>query len=438
MKLWFLVLAFIFSTYAHCQEFNRNKMDSLFSLIDSHDKGMGSISIFADAKKVYENAIGYANIEQKIPATPRTKYRIGSISKTFTANIIMQLVAENKLPLDTKLAAFFPEVPNADKITIEQLLRHKSGIFNFTNDQNYQGYLGQPLTREQMLEKISVYESVFEPGQKTEYSNSNYVLLSLIAEKIEHKEFADILVDRICTPCGLDDTYYGMAISEAREEARSYTWNKTWQDATETDMSIPMGAGALVSNPNDLNRFLNCLFTQNLVSETTLKQMMNMENGMGIGMFQVPFYEKRGFGHNGGIDGFQTAAYFFPEEKVAISYFSNGVVMGVNDILIGALSIYFGRNYELPGFPPALELSAEDLDPYLGVYSSSTFPLKITITKQGNSLIGQATGQPTFPLEAFEPNKFRFEAAGLKLEFKPADNKMILNQGGGEFELNRE
>ena len=234
------------------------------------------------------------------------------------------------------------------------------------------------------------------------------------------------------------DTYYGWKFPKQGTRRGLTLKLKEWKLATETDMSIPMGAGAIVSNPNDLNQFLNCLFNNRLVSEVTLDEMMQLEDGFGIGMFQVPFYDKRAYGHNGGIDGFQSNAYYFPEEKVAVSYTTNGVVMAVNDIMIGALSIYFGKAYDFPEFTPAVGLNSEDLDQYLGTYSSPTFPLKITITKQGNTLIGQATGQPTFPLEAYEPDKFRFEAAGLKLEFKPDTNKMILRQGGGEFELDKE
>jgi hypothetical protein len=112
--------------------------------------------------------------------------------------------------------------------------------------------------------------------------------------------------------------------------------------------------------------------------------------------------------------------------------------MSMNDILIGALSIYFGYEYSFPEFNPGLKLKSEDLDIYLGVYSSPTFPLKITITKEDDVLTGQATGQPSFPLEAYEPHKFRFEQAGLTLEFIPDKNKMILRQAGGEYELSKE
>ena len=148
--------------------------------------------------------------------------------------------------------------------------------------------------------------------------------------------------------------------------------------------------------------------------------------------------KKRAFGHNGGIDGFQSNAAYFPEDKVSIAYTTNGVAMPMNDILIGALSIYYGKDYSLPDFKPGLAVKSEDLDQYLGVYSSPQFPLKVTITKKGNVLIGQATGQPSFPFEAYELHKFKFDQASLKVEFLPKESKMILRQGGGEFELTKE
>ena len=135
--------------------------------------------------------------------------------------------------------------------------------------------------------------------------------------------------------------------------------------------------------------------------------------------------------------GFQFNAAYFPIDNVSIAYTSNGVVMPMNDILIGALSIYFGKEYVLPEFKPDLELTTDDLDKYLGINSCPDFPLKITISKKEKVLIGQATGQSSFPLEAYEVNKFKFDQAVLKLEFFPENNKMILRQAGRGFEFTK-
>lgn len=438
MKKILLPALLIVSTTLSAQEFDRQKMDSLFNRIVSSDRGMGSISIFEDGDEKYQRTFGWASIEDSVKADRQTTYRIGSISKTFTAAIIMGLIEEDRLRPETTLADFYPEVKNSEKITIEQMLKHRSGIFNFTSATDYQSWMEQPITREDLVKKIVANGSAFQPGEKAEYSNANYVLLSLIAERIEDKPFEQIVQKTLCEPCSLENTYYGKAISVKDNEAKSYRKLGDWQIATETDMSVPLGAGALVANPTDLNRFLHCLFNHEIVSEETLETMMEIEDGYGMGMFQIPFYEKKAYGHTGGIDGFQSNAGYFPREKVSVAYTSNGVVMPMNDILIGVLSIYFGRAYELPEFVEALTLTSEELDKYLGVYSSPSFPLKVTISKEENTLLAQATGQPSFALEAYETDKFKFDQALLKLEFIPEDNAMILKQGGKEYELKRE
>lgn len=419
-------------------EFDRATMDSLFARIENNRQGMGSISIFKNGEEVYQHSFGYADVKISMPATADTKYRIGSISKTFTATMIMQLVEEGKLTLDTRLSDFFPDIPYAQEITIEQLLRHRSGLFNFTSSEDYLKWMETPVTQEDLMQKFVEHGTVFKPDEKTEYSNTNYVLLSFILEKIENKAYADILQERIIKPLKLENTYYGGKINPDNHEALSYTLLQDWALASETDMSIPVGAGALVSNPTDLNTFFTALFTDTIVSDHSLNEMKKLVEGAGIGMFQIPFYEKRAYGHNGGIDGFQSNAAYFPVEKVAIAYTANGVGMAMNDILIGALSIYFGKTYALPEFKPGLALTSEALDQYVGVYSSPTFPLKLTISKQGNVLIGQATGQPSFRLDTYETHKFKFDPAMLKIDFLPEENKLVLKQGGGEFVLTRE
>jgi D-alanyl-D-alanine carboxypeptidase len=437
-QLLTLTAAFFMVLNVSAQTFDKAKLDSFFSLLEKNNKGMGSISIFKEGKEVYTKSIGYADVEHGLKADNETVYRIGSISKTFTATMIMQLVESGKLTLEDKLSKFYPDVPNAEKITIEHLLRHRSGIFNFTNAEDYEKWMLESFSREQLLEKVKSYESAFEPNAKASYSNSNYVLLSMIIEKIEGKSFNELLKSKITKNNRLIKTYQGGTINYKGNEALSYTKLKNWDKMPETDMSIPLGAGAVVSTPTDLNTFLTALFNNKIVEEKQVEQMKKMVDGFGIGLFQFPFNGKAAFGHTGGIDGFQSMAGYFPKEKVSIAYISNGVVMPVNDIMIAALSIYFGEKYELPVFEPAFEVKAEDLDQYLGVYSTPAFPLKLTITKKEGILMAQGTGQPSFPLEASGEHKFKFDAAQLKLTFLPKENKMVLEQGGAKFEMTKE
>jgi len=145
-KILIVWLLLLFCVRLNAQEIDKEKMDSLFTLIESKGKGMGSISLFQDGNEVYHNSFGYADIENNIEATEMTKYRIGSVSKIFTATIIMQLVDEKKLSLETTIDQYFPNLPNVNKITIEQLLRHRSGLHNFTDDEDY--YLGWKALRQ--------------------------------------------------------------------------------------------------------------------------------------------------------------------------------------------------------------------------------------------------------------------------------------------------
>lgn len=422
---------------SNAQQFDQAKMDSLFLLIDTNSKGMGSVSLFVEGEEVYQKTLGYADIEQGIKANENTRYRIGSISKTFTATIIMQLVEENKLALDATLDQFFPDIPGAENITLEHMLRHRSGLFNFTNDPSYTSWMENPKSREELLALFEQKDLDFSPGTKTAYSNTNYVLLSMIAEKVEKSSFPEIIRKRIIQSAGLKNIMYGAKINTANEEALSYKQLDGWQPETETDMSVPLGAGGIISTPTDLNKFMTALFGHQLLSESSLNKMKTKVDGFGMGLFEIPFHDKKAYGHNGGIDGFQSVTAYFPDEKLSVSYLANGVVMPINDIIIGVLSIYFGKPYELPTFT-SITLTAEELDPYLGVYSNPSFPLKVTISKDSTTLIGQATGQPSFPLDAYEKDKFKFDQAMLKLEFIPAENKMILRQGGGEFVLTKE
>ncbi len=420
------------------QAFDRQKLDSLMYHIGENEKGMYSLSIFSSGEEVYRHSAGYADLEQQVEATANTVYRIGSISKTFTAAIIMKLVEEGRLELDALLEEYYPGIENAGGITLEMMLRHRSGIFNFTNAPDYPSWMKQPQTRDELLEKITGYGSTFEPDERTSYSNANYVLLSMIAEDVTGKTYPELLEEIITKPCGLERTYYGSRIDPSKGEAFSYEMREKWEKTTETDMSVPLGAGAVVSTPTDLNSFLFCLFNGKIVSNQSLVQMMKLNEGFGIGLRQVPFFEKTAYGHPGGIDGFSAMAFYFPGDSVSVAVTSNGLVMSVNDILIGAMSIYFGRPYEFPEFRETVEVTAEDLEPYPGTYSTPQLPIKLTITRQGNQLFGQGTGQQQFPLNPVGDHIFVFEPAGLRIEFRPADNKMILHQSAARFEMTRE
>lgn len=428
----------VFTCASFSQTFNKAKIDSLLDLLAAKDKAMGSLALFVNGKEIYSRAIGFSQIEpQKIKATPETKYRIGSISKMFTATLIFQLIEEGKLDLSAKLDAFFPTVPNANKITVANLLNHRSGIHNFTSDSAYLSWNTEPKTQSEMIAIIASHKPDFSPGIKTEYSNSNYVLLGYIVEKLRQAPYNEVLQKYICSKAGLENTYLGGKTNVSKNESYSYEFTSHWQKQPETDLSIPHGAGAVVSTSSDLCKFIIALFSNQLVSDASLKSMMDITDGLGMGMMKLPYYEKEAYGHGGAIDAFNSVLGYFPKEKIAIAYCANGTVYSGNDIVIGALSCYFNKPFALPDFS-SYQVTPAELDQYPGVYSSTQIPLKITITKKDGLLIAQATGQPSFPLECTEKNVFRFYAAGIAIVFSPDENRFILEQGGVKYNYTKE
>ena len=435
-KIFYAPIMLLFVLTSHAQKLNVAKLDSLFFILESKDKYMGSIAIAENGKIIYAKSIGKDDIETNKKSTENSKYRIGSISKMFTSTLIFKAIEEKKLTLNQTIERFFPNLENAKTITIGNLLNHKSGIHNFTSDEEYLKYNTQPKSESEMTAIIEKAKSDFAPNAKNEYSNSNYVLLSYILEKIYKKPYKSILEKNIIKPLGLKNTFFGDKINLKNNEAYSYDFEDKWVKQTETDMSIPMGAGAIVANPTDLTIFIKSLFEGKIINQKSLELMNTFDDRFGFGIFKVPFYDKTGFGHTGGIDGFTSMLSYIPEEKLAIALTSNGNIYSNNNIAIAALSNFFNKPFTIPDFKE-LVLKTEDLDQYVGEYSSDSFPLKIMITKENTTLIAQATGQSSFPLTATEKDKFEFEAAKIMLAFKPSENQMTLNQGGRTFVLTR-
>ena len=164
--------------------------------------------------------------------------------------------------------------------------------------------------------------------------------------------------------------------------------------------------------------------------------MKTIKDNYGMGMFSVPFYDKKGFGHSGAIDGFTSVLYYFPSDKLSIAIISNGQLYDNNNIAIAALSSFYNKPFDIPTFTNII-IKSEELDQYTGIYSSPDFPLKISITKDNLILFAQATGQSAFPLDAVAKNIFEFKPAGIKLTFMPESKQMNLKQGKGNYTLNK-
>ena len=276
---------------------------------------MGSLALAKDGNVVYSRSFGYSQIDgtEKKPLTAATKYRIASITKTFTAVMIFQLVEEGKLKLTDTLDKFFPQIPNAARITIGQILAHRSGIHNLEADGSWGK---QPRTKDEVVARIAQGQPDFEPDARHLYSNAGYVLLGYIVEKVGGKPYQEALKERITSRIGLKDTYLGDGNTDpGKNEALSYRYVGGWKEAAELDFSIPGGAGSILSTPADMTKFIQALFDLKLVSQDSLKQMTTMRDGEGMGMEPFSFAGKTLYGHTGGSGSSGAWLAYFPDEK---------------------------------------------------------------------------------------------------------------------------
>jgi len=434
-----IFLGLLCSIFTIAQNTQQENLDNLFNQFEKENKAMGSISIAENGIIVYQRSIGYANLVTKTKADEFTKYRIGSITKTYTATIILQLIEERKLNLNTLLKDYFPKIVNANKITIEHLLYHRSGLVNITSEDGFETWISKPRNRNEVLTKIIKNEIDFEPDTKKEYSNTNYILLSYIAEDIDEKSFSEIIKSRITKPLNLTRTQFGEEIKSAENEAFSYYWEDSkWNAITlETNLLGTMGAGAIVSTSKEVALFYDNLFSAKLITEASLGKMTTVKDEMGMGISVLNFKGLTIYGHDGGIDGFRSIAAYIPEKNLAVSFTFNASNGSSTNTLIQILETYFENDDTLQS-KSLIELTSKDLDIYLGTYSGTTFPAKVTFTKKENILFAKATGQPIFKLIAVKKDVFKYDAMGINFHFNPQDKIMILGLGEKEHVLKKE
>ncbi|WP_336733791.1 serine hydrolase domain-containing protein [Chryseobacterium sp. VD8] len=436
-KLLFLS-AISFSAAVFSQTNVKQKLAGYIDSLFVHHKVMGSFAFAENDRPTFIKVVGFADVEKNQKANVNTQYRIGSISKTFTAVLIMKAFEEKKISLDQKLSEFYPEIPNAEKISIENLLQHRTGIHNLTSEAEFWQYNTKPQTESSLISIIKKYKSDFEPGSKHEYSNSNYILLGFILEKIYKKPYAALLKDKITKPLKLTLTEVGGKIDPSKDQAKAYQFiNGKYVTSSETDMSIPIGAGNIISTPRDLLTFILGLENGKLVKKSSLEKMKTFVDDYGYGLVKVPFDKYSGFGHTGGIDNFSSALFYFPDLKIATAFSTNQSEMDTNDISIKMIETAMGKDFEMPNFK-TYEISENDLQKFTGTYSSKDVPLKISIFIEDKKLMAQATGQSAFPLEAISETSFKFDMAGIVIDFYPAKKQFVIIQGGTKNTFTKE
>lgn len=411
--------------------FGQHALDAYFGQLLQHRKFMGSTAISFNDSIIYTRSVGYANAATEKPINADTRFRIGSITKTFTAVLILQAIEEKKLALDDKLGTYYPSVKNASAITIEQLLKHRSGIINFTEIDSTYKWEEDYHNREAFLAYISNRESDFAPGTDYAYSNTNYALLAFILEQVYRLPFALILEKKICQPLGLKNTYYSFETDTAKNEAISYNIQNRYIKNTKVNFSNHPGGGGMVSTAVDVNIFLNALFSGRLINTQSLETMLPVNKGeYGMGIEKLSFDSPNGYEHSGRIENYISDYWYFPKEKLGIVTLSNAININIEEINLVLLQYAYGTKPALPDFNAINGMSDTAFSKIKGTYFDTSGKISVTISSDSRQLVLQksTTRQDYIPFD--HKSDYIFAYNNITLRFSPERKELILEQNG--------
>jgi CubicO group peptidase (beta-lactamase class C family) len=401
-------------------------------------KFMGSVLVSQNDKVIFQKSFGSADLEWGIPNTSTTKFRLGSLTKQFTAASILLLEERGKLNIEAPVKTYMPDAPAAwDKVTIFNLLTHTSGIPSFTGFPDYSATEAVATTPEKLLARFRDKPLEFQPGEKWNYSNSGYVLLGYLIEKISGQSYSDFVQQNIFGPLGMKDSGYDLNSAIVLHRAMGYTPSKKGPvHAGYIDMTIPFSAGGLYSTTEDLLRWEQGLFGGKLLSAASLKKMTTpFKQDYAFGIASSSKGGRKVIEHNGGIEGFNTQLSYYPDDKLIVIVLANLNGNAPEEIAQNLARIAHGETVTKNSERKEVTVPVNVLEEYAGTYElAPTFSIVMTV--ENGQLMTQATNQPKLQLHAESATMFFLKEVEAQVEFVKEGGKvtkMILHQGGRDI-----
>lgn len=411
-------------------------------VIQSHASAgtfMGTVLVARDGAVIVDKAYGMANLEWDVANTPATKFRLGSITKQFTAAAILLLEERGKLKVDDRVKAYLPDSPMGwDRITIFNLLTHTSGIPNFTSSPDYNTIKLSARSADAAVASFRDRTLDFGPGEKMSYSNSGYMVLGAIIEKVSGQSYEKFVAENLFAPAGMSDSGYDSNTAIIKRRASGYVRTPAgYTNAGYLHMSIPHAAGALYATSGDLLKWQQALFAGKIVSKASLDRMITpFKNDYALGVTSSLVNGRRVIAHGGGIDGFNTHLAYYPDSKTVVVVLSNvnGIVPGTLSGQLGALM--HGESVMLTSERKAITVPAATLQKYAGAYELAPGAV-MTITLEGDSLMGQLTGQGKLPIFPQSETLFFLKVVDAQIEFAADASSLVLHQNGRSTKATR-
>jgi CubicO group peptidase (beta-lactamase class C family) len=380
---------------------------------------MGTVLVVKDGKTLIDEGYGSADLEWKIPNTPAVRFRLGSVTKQFTAAGILLLEERGKLRIDDPIGKYLPDAPEAwQKVTIYNVLTHTSGIPSFTGFPDYHSTEWKDTNPAELVARFRDKPLDFEPGSKFNYSNSGYVLLGYLLEKVSGQTYADFLQQNIFTPLEMSSTGIDSNAAILPQRAQGYQPSPHGiEHAGYISMTIPFSAGALYSTTGDLLKWEQGLFGGKVLKPESLAKMITpFKENYGCGVFVRTIDGHKLINHGGGIEGFNTSLGYYPDDKLTVIVLGN-LNGGAPDQIANSLGkVALGQPVILTSERKAITVSPTILADYVGTYQL-TPNLNNVVTLKDGHLISKLGNQPEVELFPESETSFFLKVVDAQAEF---------------------
>ncbi len=424
-------------------------MDQVVQASASHEKYMGTALVAIGDEVLFDKAYGSADLEWGIANTTDTKFRIGSVTKQFTAASILMLQERGALDLDQPVGTYLADTPESwAGVTLRHLLNHTSGIPNVTSLEDFGTWKYLPTTREEIIARFSDLPLEFAPGEKFAYSNSGFLLLTAVIEDVSGQPYAEFVTENIFAPLGMTNTAIDVTSAIVPRRADGYSPSKTGiVNADYVDMGIPQGAGALYSTTTDLVKWQRGLYGGDVLKPESLAEMTRPaieavhNSSAAMGLFVLEGEDGTLIWHGGGIEGFNAWLGYDPDREISVVVLANLNGGAANEIGMHLTTLARGGDVTLAQERTEIDTSGINLAEYTGTYTV-TENFKIAFREEDGQLVTQATGQDAFPVFASGPDRFFLKVVDAQLAFnRNSDGRIVsvtLTQNGQEIVANRE
>lgn len=444
MKKLSIIAAFICLAIISPGQNIQGKLDTIITAYASVHKFNGTALVAKNGQILINKGYGMRDAATRTPNNENSVYQIGSVTKQFTTAIIQKLQEEKKLNVQDKVSKFFPKFPKGDSITVEQLMLHTSGIFNYTTDRNFMDTgVSKPQSRENMIALFKDRPLDFSPGNGWNYSNSAYLLLGYIIEEVTKKPWETVMREYIFKPVQMTHSGFDFTHFKQPEKATGYFVLNDVDTAKSpiVDSTVAFSAGSIFSTTGDLYRWHTALQNYSILPKPLQEKAYTpARNKYGYGWNIDSVEGKRRVAHGGGIHGFTSYFARIPEDNIVVILLSNNSSPALFEISNKIISALYDKTYDLPKTRIAIKLPEEKLKEYIGEYVINENLNLIISIKDGN-LLASPTNQTPATVFAEKEDYFFVKKPEVQLQFKRNDNKEItgftLYQGGAVTECKK-